>query len=338
VSRHLNSLLIGATLAALLLGSAALAVADGDDDDAKKPHVQTNPATQVTDRSATLTAQVKDRGSATSFRFEYGLTTKYGQSTPAGTLNAANTTRTVTAAIKGLTPKTRYHYRVRASNHRGTKTAGNRSFTTTASAVTPAPGSEVSAPPSAAARRPVLGRSVTVAPLLGTITVKRPGSAGFVQLAAGASVPVGSLVEARKGIVILGSSTGAGNTQFGVFSGARFQVLQASKGRGMTDIVLRGGYIAGCPGSAASRSRASTQVHKRRRPKRRLWARDKGGRFSTHGRNSIATVRGTSWVTTDTCAGTRTTVKSGAVSVRDRRRGKTVLVRAGHTYLARSAR
>ena len=43
-------------------------------------------------------------------------------------------------------------------------------------------------------------------------------------------------------------------------------------------------------------------------------------------------------MTTDTCAGTRTSVKSGSVAVRDRRLAKTVLVRAGHTYLARSAR
>jgi hypothetical protein len=76
-------------------------------------------------------------------------------------------------------------------------------------------------------------------------------------------------------------------------------------------------------------------VTRRRLPVRRLWARDRGGRFRTHGRNSVATVRGTSWVTTDTCAGTRTTVTSGAVSVRDVRRRRTVLVRAGHSYLAR---
>jgi hypothetical protein len=49
----------------------------------------------------------------------------------------------------------------------------------------------------------------------------------------------------------------------------------------------------------------------------------------------VATVRGTRWVTTDTCAGTRTTVTAGSVAVRDLRRGRTVVVRAGHTYLAR---
>jgi len=69
---------------------------------------------------------------------------------------------------------------------------------------------------------------------------------------------------------------------------------------------------------------------------RKLWGQDKGGRFRTHGRNSVATVRGTRWVTTDTCAGTRTTVTEGAVAVRDLRRRKTVVVRAGRSYLARS--
>ena len=76
----------------------------------------------------------------------------------------------------------------------------------------------------------------------------------------------------------------------------------------------------------------------KRKPKRRLWARDKGGRFRTKGNNSVATVRGTRWVTTDTCAGTRTTVTEGSVSVRDLRRKRTVIVRAGKSYLARAQR
>jgi hypothetical protein len=46
-------------------------------------------------------------------------------------------------------------------------------------------------------------------------------------------------------------------------------------------------------------------------------------------------VRGTKWLTTETCAGTRTTVAAGAVSVLDKVRHRTVLVRAGHSYLAR---
>jgi hypothetical protein len=131
----------------------------------------------------------------------------------------------------------------------------------------------------------------------------------------------------------------AGATQSGEFRGALFEVRQAPAGRGMTDLVLRGESFARCPRPTARLgARAASTASTSKRPLRRLWSRDKGGRFRTHGRNSVATVRGTSWVTTDTCAGTRTTVRQGAVSVRDRRRGKTILVRVGHSYLARSAR
>jgi hypothetical protein len=40
-------------------------------------------------------------------------------------------------------------------------------------------------------------------------------------------------------------------------------------------------------------------------------------------------------VVEDTCRGTLTIVTNGVVAVRDFRRHKTVLVRAGHRYLAR---
>jgi archaeosine-15-forming tRNA-guanine transglycosylase len=69
---------------------------------------------------------------------------------------------------------------------------------------------------------------------------------------------------------------------------------------------------------------------------RRLWGRDKGGSFRTHGRHSQATVRGTRWLTVDRCDGTLTRVTDGAVSVRDQVRHRTVVVRAGHSYLAKS--
>ena len=72
--------------------------------------------------------------------------------------------------------------------------------------------------------------------------------------------------------------------------------------------------------------------------RRSLWGRDAGGRYRTHGRNSVATVRGTVWFTRETCAGTVTRVVEGAVSVRDLRRGRTVLVRAGQRYVAARAR
>jgi hypothetical protein len=124
----------------------------------------------------------------------------------------------------------------------------------------------------------------------------------------------------------------------------------------MTDIFLRGGTYSACPGAtpngrgtaaprsagtaaaAASRRGATAGGRTKAAVIRRLWASDRHGRFRTHGLNSVATVRGTVWSTTDRCDGTLTRVGQGQVSVRDRRRGRSVLVPAGRSYLARRGR
>jgi hypothetical protein len=49
-------------------------------------------------------------------------------------------------------------------------------------------------------------------------------------------------------------------------------------------------------------------------------------------------VRGTVWITADRCDSTLTTVKRGKVAVRDFRRKKNILVRAGKSYLAKAPR
>jgi ferric-dicitrate binding protein FerR (iron transport regulator) len=77
---------------------------------------------------------------------------------------------------------------------------------------------------------------------------------------------------------------------------------------------------------------------KKRKPPRRLWGSDSQGKFRTRGGNSVATVRGTAWYVEDRCDGTLTRVSKGSVSVYDRGRRRTIVVRAGHSYLARSIR
>jgi hypothetical protein len=47
-------------------------------------------------------------------------------------------------------------------------------------------------------------------------------------------------------------------------------------------------------------------------------------------------VRGTRWDTADRCDGTLTRVRFGTVAVNDFVRHKTVIVRAGQSYLARA--
>ena len=44
------------------------------------------------------------------------------------------------------------------------------------------------------------------------------------------------------------------------------------------------------------------------------------------------------WLTVDRCDGTLTTVRRGRVAVRDLRRRRTIVVRAGGRYLARAQR
>ena len=102
-----------------------------------------------------------------------------------------------------------------------------------------------------------------------------------------------------------------------------------SEARPMTQLVLSGGDFSHCGRAAAARA-------KRKGPARQLWGRDKGGHFSTIGRSASATVRGTRWLTADTCAGTRVTVSQGAVTVRPRHGGRAVTVRAGHSHLVRA--
>ena len=79
----------------------------------------------------------------------------------------------------------------------------------------------------------------------------------------------------------------------------------------MTDLHLRGGRFAGCGGGVrAGASALAREAKGKRRVVRRLWGRT-ARRFRTHGRDSVATVRGTRWVTDDRCDGTLTTRDRG---------------------------
>jgi streptogramin lyase len=182
---------------------------------------------------------------------------------------------------------------------------------------------------------PVLGKSVVVHPAGGKVKIKTPGSKHYRALAAGAQLPVGTTVDTRSGKIVLQTARNAhGRTQKGTFWGGVFQIRQRKHGKGMTDLHLRGGGFSSC-GNRAGISVLAREAKGKRRVVRRLWGKDKHSRFRTHGRDSVATVRGTRWVTTDRCDGTLTRVTQGKVSVRDLHRKRSVLVSAGHAYLAR---
>ena len=194
-------------------------------------------------------------------------------------------------------------------------------------------------PPVQGVPAPVLGETVVVAPGQGKVLVRPPGTRRFRALIGAATLPSGTVVDARRGRIRLTTALDeAGKFQTGRFWGSRFQIRQGYNAAGMTSLTLRGGDFGRCPARAGTLATASSVARENpttRRVVRSLWARDRGGRFRTYGNNSVATARGTAWVTRDRCDGTVTRVREGAVAVRDRRAGRTVVVRAGGAYLAK---
>jgi hypothetical protein len=179
---------------------------------------------------------------------------------------------------------------------------------------------------------PELGKAVVLAPRKGTVRIRRPRGKRFVALTESTQVPTGSTIDARRGTVALSSALDReGKTQTAQFWAGVFQVRQARSGRGMTDIILRGAR----PSCRTSRAKASISARRGRRRGAKLWAKDKRGRFRTRGGNSVATTRGTLWLTQERCTGTVTKVLEGSVIVRNRKTGRKVRVRAGKSYLAR---
>jgi CSLREA domain-containing protein len=205
-------------------------------------------------------------------------------------------------------------------------------------------------PPPTGLAAPRLGRSLNVAVVRGRVYVSLPGNAAFaslsvpgvkgrrfVPLTTARQIPMGSLLDTRRGTVRVTTARDATSTKFqsGEFLSGVFQVLQSRRAsaRGLTDLTLKGSSFRSCRGSARGKRTAVSALS--RRVVRRLRSRATG-RFRTRGRYSAATVRGTEWDTIDRCDGTLTRVKRGVVVVRDARKRRNITVRAGNSYLARA--
>jgi hypothetical protein len=111
-------------IAAVLLCAPATAAA------AEKPVVTSGGATGVTQTSVVLNGTVTPKGAATTYYFQYGTSSLYGAVTPAGTVAAGSGRVKVTAAISGLAPVTRYHYRLVAQNAQGVARGRHRTVKT----------------------------------------------------------------------------------------------------------------------------------------------------------------------------------------------------------------
>ncbi len=146
----------------------------------------------------------------------------------------------------------------------------------------------------------------------------------------GGRIPFGQRVEVTNGTLRLTTDTGtlvvSGRGTVAIFVLAR----GTDRGRPLVELRLAGGNFGTCGRALAAFSAPKPP------PKvvRHLWAKGKG-RFRTRGRYAAATVRGTEWLTADRCDGTLTRVTQGSVQVSDLPLRKSVLVRAGRSYLAK---
>ena len=156
----------------------------------------------------------------------------------------------------------------------------------------------VAAPAAAKQPKPQFGKTAVLSPVKGTVFYKeRGGKRHRLRHRHRVRMPV--QVSATDGTTTVKTALPNGKTQAARFNGAPFMLSQPRGGNGLTDLKLNADLQCG-PGAAhaARRSRLFGSGH---------------GRFRTRGRNSSATVRGTTWVTQDDCTGTQITSVRGEV-------------------------
>ncbi|MDO8576130.1 MAG: hypothetical protein Q7R90_02345 [bacterium] len=123
------------------------------------PAVSANAATDVERTTATLNARVNPRGSQTTYWFEYGTDTNFGNISSFQSAGNGTALTAVSASVSSLSPATKYFFRVNAQNQFGTVNGPTQNFTTK--------GPAVSAP--SATTRPATNVGTDTATLRGTV-------------------------------------------------------------------------------------------------------------------------------------------------------------------------
>ena len=191
----------------------------------------------------------------------------------------------------------------------------------------PGPGPEPVEP------EPVAGESVVVKKVSGRVLVKLPGSDAFVPLEEVTSIPVGSIVDTRKGKVALTSTKSPTKTQTAKFKDGRFKVTQSRK-RGAFTVLKLNGPLLGCPGSKRAPAGAAS-LPRKKRGGRGLWGSG-NGKFTSRGNRGSGSARGTTWQVIDRCNDT-TVISSikGRVVARDLVRNRKIILRTGEGVVIR---
>jgi hypothetical protein len=193
--------------------------------------------------------------------------------------------------------------------------------------------------------KPVAGESVNLELVSGVVELRCPGEDEASRLVDFKQVPLGCLINTRRGVVDLAASKGSsGEVQDAHFWGGVFVTEQEAGDDKIVDLKLAGRRMCERRGDQAPRGpvagpRRSRPLAIRARGKgggRKLWGSGKGD-YKTSGSYGSATVRGTTWLVVDRCdASTLIKVGEGTVWVRDFIKDKTIVLTTGEQYLAKA--
>ncbi|MGH2924206.1 MAG: hypothetical protein ACRDKH_09290 [Solirubrobacterales bacterium] len=187
---------------------------------------------------------------------------------------------------------------------------------------------------------PQHGVSLLGQPSRGVVKLKFPGQKKFSKMSGIQLIPVGTVIDTRKGTVELIAGVGVfANTDpdsLMEFFDGLFKIKQADVTDAPALAKLMGKLRCGGKkkkrGAAAAAAGPVAQAAGRR--KRRLWGRGRGN-YGTRGRGGTGSVVGTTWFTKDTCAGTFWKVTEGAgISIDAKGKRKDVFLEPGETYFA----
>jgi hypothetical protein len=221
---------------------------------------------------------------------------------------------------------------------------------TTSAPVGPVPKPPV--PPGATAQQgtiePEHGISLLVEPTGGTPLIKPKGQSNFAPLTGLEKIPVGSVLDTRGSKARVTAATGNLGDTTEDNSLELFGGITKLKQAGLTNSPMIAKLIQklSCPSSAGASAAASKSsdpiATESRRRSRRVWGSGSGS-YGTSGSGGTGSVRGTLWLTKDTCGGTFFKVPAAqptpgphGISVYDKDLKKNVLLGPGQSYFARN--
>jgi hypothetical protein len=207
----------------------------------------------------------------------------------------------------------------------------------------PPPGATVTAPVTSEALVPQHGVQVLAEPVGdGIVKWKGPGQTAFNVLTELSLIPVGSTIDTRGSRVRLVAATGALGSESADhpidFYAGLFKLIQKPGINAPATAKLAGKLACGKKNKGGKKASASaggpTAVESRKRRKRRLWGSGSGS-YSTSGGGGTGSVRGTTWLTKDTCKGTKFKVTEGiGITVFDFEKKKKIKLGPGDKYFA----